>query len=371
MARAQALPSEASNEPVKLADIGAWKTALLSGRPVLSHLNADTTWLVQLPRSPTGPEAAPGGRSHFNILIDPWLDGPQSDVASWFSTQWHVEPPFVRTIKELSDVLAQLEGDHDIMRPPSPAAVRERGALIDAAVVSHEFTDHCHRKTLEELPKSTPAFATDKAARLISTWKHFSCVVAIPGFSGTEPDWAEVLRDKTGSLPPWLGIGRVVSQGNALYYHSAVAIVFELPSASHGESRDAEAIIYSPHGIKATDLADFRGCLGNGIETLALLHGLDDVRIWMTSQLNLGALNGIEAARACGAKYWVATHDEAKRGAGFISWLLRRRSYTLHDAVETERAKTRAVPASLEKPASPDFAFVSLGSGDALVLLAG
>ncbi|KAK0709252.1 hypothetical protein B0T26DRAFT_754489 [Lasiosphaeria miniovina] len=259
MARAQASPSEAANEPVKLADIGAWKTALLSGRPALSHLNADTTWL--------------------------------SDVASWFSTQWYVEPPFVRTIKELSDVIAQLEGDHEIMRPPSPAAVRERDALIDAVVVSHEFTDHCRRKTLEELPNSTPVFATDKAARLISTWKHFSR----------------------------LGIGRVVSQGNALYYHSAVAIVFELPSASHGEN-----------------LADFRGCLGNGIETLALLHGLNDVRIWMTSQLNLGALNGIEAARACGAKYWVATHDEAKRGAGFISWLLHRRSYTLHDACKDQ-----------------------------------
>ena len=39
------------------------------------------------------------------------------------------------------------------------AMVEER--FIDAVAISHEFTDHCHRQTLEELDPSTPIFAND------------------------------------------------------------------------------------------------------------------------------------------------------------------------------------------------------------------
>lgn len=33
------------------------------------------------------------------------------------------------------------------------------------------------------------------------------------------------------------------------------------------------------------------------------------------------------------ARYWVATHDEVKKGGGFISWFLKRRVWTLEDAL--------------------------------------
>ncbi|KAK3381958.1 hypothetical protein B0H63DRAFT_216772 [Podospora didyma] len=339
---------------VKLSDTGAWRTALASGRPVLAHLNADTTWLIQLPYPASA--TAPEGRSHFNVLVDPWLQGPQSDVASWFSTQWHVQAPSVQTIKELNDILGQLEHEGNISKVDA--------SYVDAVAISHEFTDHCHRATLRELPRDTPVFATDKAAKLIRSWSHFDRVITTPGFSQTHEDWTSAIGDKTGSLAPWLGIGRIVTEGNALYYHSAVIIVFDLGTAAGSGRRDAEAIIYSPHGIKPADLAWIK-TPGKRINTLALLHGLDDVRIWMTSQLNLGALNGIEAVRACGARYWIATHDEVKKGAGVISWLLRRKSYGLQDAVKAEEAK---LDASGDSPAHYDF--VGLGSGDGLVLQA-
>ncbi|KAK3942645.1 hypothetical protein QBC46DRAFT_379597 [Diplogelasinospora grovesii] len=341
---------------LKLIESNNGRRALATGRPVLKHLNADTTWLIQLPYPASS--AAPEGRSHFNILIDPWLQGPQSDVASWFSTQWHVVAPSVKTIAELNTTLGQLEANdgHDA---PTP----EKGtSYIDAVIISHEFTDHCHRATLEELPAHTPVFATDKAAELIRSWSHFDFVITMPGFSGTDGDgssWTDVLGDKNGFLPSWLGVGRVVTEGNALFYHSSVVIVFDLQQ--NGAERQTEAIIYSPHGIKASDLACIKT---SGIKTLALLHGLDDVRIWMTAQLNLGALNGIEAVHASGARFWVATHDEAKRGGGLISWLLRRTSYTLRDAVEAEKAKRTDTDGSK----SPHYDFVELGSGHALVL---
>jgi hypothetical protein len=337
---------------VKLTDAAAWKAALASPRPVLAHLNADTTWLLQLPR-PATPPGAKSSRSHFNILLDPWLQGPQSDVASWFSTQWHVVAPSVKTISELEAALAEVD-------TTDPG---DSQSHIDLVVISHEFTDHCHRATLLELPKDVPVIATDKAADLIRSWKHFDTVITTPPFApGTA--WRDVLRDGTGSIPPWIGVGRVVTEGNALYYHSAVLIAFDLQNSSGAESKDAEAVIYSPHGIKGSDLASVRE---SGLRTLALLHGLHDVRITMMAQLNLGALNGVEAARVCGAKYWIATHDEAKQGGGLISWLLRRTVYTLRDAVEAAEARLDG-NASGNGGDESEYQFVELGSGDVLVL---
>lgn len=341
---------------ISLSDIAAWTAALASGRPVLAHLNADTTWLLQLPYPSASP--GPNGRTHFNILVDPWLRGPQSDVASWFSTQWHVVPPSIESMDELNSLLAQLE---DMAREAGQSA-------IDAVAISHEFTDHCHQATLLELPRGTPVFATDKAADLIRSWKHFDNVVTMAAFSGGKGS----LQDSLGHhlLPGWIGIGRVVTEGNALYYHSAVLIAFALSDASLSQSGPIEAVIYSPHGVKGSDLDCIKQ---SGIRSLALLHGLDDVRIWMTKQLNLGALNGLEAVRASGARYWISTHDEQKRGGGLISWFLQRTSYTLRDAVQTEEAK-QAMQAS-QMPAGgdelergTDYDFIELSSGEGMVL---
>lgn len=333
---------------VKASDMDAWKEALQSRRPVLVHLNADTTWLIQLPRPSSDSRR---DRTRFNILLDPWLQGPQTDVAAWFSTQWHVEAPLVQSMDELNTTLCELEGRN----PAAPA--------IDVVAISHEFTDHCHQATLLELPKETLIFATDKAADLVRSWSHFDTVVTMPGFPNAERS----LQDTLGHvrLPPWVGIGRVVTDGNALYFHSAVLIAFNLTSSTLATSEDGtvEAIVYSPHGIKGADLS----CLkASGIKTLGLLHGLDDVRIWMTAQLNLGALNGIEAVRASGAKYWIATHDEMKRQGGLISWLLRRTMYTLRDAVDAAEAKR--VAEKKEDGTESSYDFVQLGSGEAMVL---
>ncbi|KAK8051788.1 hypothetical protein PG993_003173 [Apiospora rasikravindrae] len=303
-----------------ISDRARLRSTLLQAtvEPVLIHLNADTTWLVSLPYPPTA--AAKGrGRSRFNILLDPWLQGPQSDVASWFSTQWHLVAPSVQTIDELNLLLAEVEPGDDDDKSKRTGEGRP-ASLIDVVAISHEFTDHCHETTLKELPRETPIFATDKAAELIRSWKHFDRVITTPGFSSENTaDWQKTLS--VSPLPDWVGIGRVITAGNALYYHSAIMIAFKAEedknmlegSNTNPDSTAAAAVIYSPHGIKAADLASVKSA---GIETRALLHGLHDVRIWMTKQLNLGALNGLEAVRASGAKYWIATHDEEKKGAG-------------------------------------------------------
>src|ERR1700761_8713869 len=194
---------------------GYFQHAHYSKAPILTHLNADTTWLLSLPY----PDQIdpPPGRSRYNILIDPWLDGPQEDVASWFSKQWHLIQSSIRTIAELNNVLRDAE-TAGLNR--SSEIGRESKSYIDAIAISHEFTDHCHRATLLDIDPSVPVFATTKAARLIRTWSHFESVSEMSGFTvGT--DWRSTSSD---ALPSWIGISRLVTSADALYYHSAVVI---------------------------------------------------------------------------------------------------------------------------------------------------
>ncbi|KAL9620465.1 MAG: hypothetical protein Q9160_005050 [Pyrenula sp. 1 TL-2023] len=185
--------------------------ALATRRPILTHLNADTTWLLSLAVPPE--EAIRTRRHRFNILIDPWLKGPQSDVASWFSTQWHSIQSSVETIEELNQYLEEVE--QLAAEAVTPALIehnKKKGARgskstsllngssngaslngatsdlsaastttsspspISAVIISHEFTDHCHRATLLELPPSTSIYATTAAVPLIKGWSHFHAI---------------------------------------------------------------------------------------------------------------------------------------------------------------------------------------------------
>lgn len=437
---------------IPLQDREALKAALQSPHPVIIHLNGDTTWLLQLPYPTSGggddPDAAaspPPGRARFNVLLDPWLTGPQSDVASWFSTQWHVVAPGVQTLAELNGMLAELEGA--VLGTDAAGTGEEHGSggnknYIDVVAISHEFTDHCHEATLRQLPAAVPVFAADKAADLVRSWRHFDTVVTLPGFSAaavpspaTAPS-SSSWRDTLGvaPLPLWVGIGRVVTQGNALYYHSAVVVSFLRGWCDRSEGTtdpgpEAQAIVYSPHGIKASDISGLSTyhpvrvpsasasnstspppattasgsqkqerpptpstsansspspTLGpshteteahtttiptmpinplahdvkcpvpthdrpQGLQTLALLHGLHDVRLGLGSsslttarQLNLGGRSGAEAARAAGCRYWVATHDEVKRGGGLIAPLIGGRYMGVGDGRGVARRRRRS-----------------------------
>lgn len=210
---------------------------------------------------------------------------------------------------------------------------KEEERWIDAVVISHEFTDHMHMPTLLEVPPSVPVLATPKAYSAIKSWKHFDTVREIGRFGG---DWNQG-GDGGGVLPDWVGVSRVAYAGNdLLYYHSAVMLAFQSPSwdAETGEEGEAEAIIYTPHGISPSDIEPV-STANPKIRTLALLHGLQDISLG--AQLNMGAHNGLKVQRLLGAKYWIGTHDEVKKGGGIVSWFLDRKVVSLKDAIEKER----------------------------------
>ncbi|KAG4424195.1 hypothetical protein IFR04_002599 [Cadophora malorum] len=357
--------------------------SLSSRRPLLTHLNADTTWLLSLPY----PDPAPSneGSVYYHMLIDPWLRGGQSDVAKFFSQQWHVEESAVQTIAELENIVRGIEDATKGQTHSPPHSSGESSDFedyeeddeerrigvekpksmapkspIDAILVSHEFTDHMHKDTLLEAPPSIPVFAATKAASAIRSWKHFDFVGEIPRFGG---DWRE---SSVNPLPEWVGISRVAYAGqDLLYYHSAVMVTFPSSDGLEGENGQAEAVIYTPHGILPANLAPVAKA-SPAIRTLALLHGLQDISLG--AQLNMGAHNGLKVQRLLGAKYWVGTHDEVKRGGGIVSWFLDRKTISLKEAIEKEKEERGDEMKGSAVEGLKEVRFEDLGNGESLVL---
>jgi hypothetical protein len=340
------------------------RTSILasSGKsPLLHHLNADSSWLFQIPYPPNPSYPTSNDRrglkSYFNILLDPWLDGPQSDVAGWFSKQWHAIPPKYPSIKHVEELCKSVE---EVLENEVTA---EGERWIDAVVVSHEFTDHCHRQTLEGLDKSTAVFANDKAIELIKSWKHFdaSAIYEIPSFA---KDWLSLSKSP---LPAHISLSRLQDGGDFLYYHSAIVIAFTTRSEL-GQDQ-GQSLIYTPHGLPSSDTNPFADC-NPPLQTLALLHGLHDVQIpWTgpfssgTQQLNLGAHNAVKLQRQIKAKYWLSTHDEVKKGGGLVGLILKRDVITLEDAIKAEEEKLKGEEGSSEK-----IEVVDLENGKGMVL---
>ena len=287
--------------------------------PKLTHLNADSTWLITTPRPK---HDSVSGRIYYNILIDPWLQGFQVDGVSWFSKQWHAIEPAFKDLHELNAALREAEAKakaEDAVQSSNggikvePLEYKPVSSFIDLVIVSHEFTDHCHRETLLQLDPSTPVIAAQKAANAINSWRYFDNVRVMPMFSVASSDWRNT---SAAFLPPWLGVSRLVTGWDPLYLHAAVLIAFGSAEENWVEGSQygaAQAIIYSPHGILAQDLYQVKDAKP-ALETKALLHGLHDIDIGNAIQINRGAVNGLKAQRILNAKYWITTHDEVKVG---------------------------------------------------------
>lgn len=338
--------------------------ALRTHRPILTHLNEDTTWLLQLPYPPTPPELEyisnqppTTRRLWYNILIDPWFQGRSVEIAPWFFRQWHVIESSVQTAQELNErfkgfEVADAQSQLDTENGNTLCGIgKMRRQIIDAIIISHEFSDHCHKNTLLEFSSETPVFATEKAAKLIISWNHFTAVQVIPLFTARDVDWR---RTSTDPLPPWVGISRICSNSDPINLHAALIIAFNLgvnPSSDNikCDMDEGEAIIYTPHGTPA----EVFGLLHSAkppLRALALLHGLDEVSIGPFQGVNLGAHNGLRARRISQSKYWVLTHDEVRIEKGLISPFIKRKAIDLEEAMMKEREEAEGAHLSATKP---------------------
>lgn len=346
--------------------------SLSSNRPLLTHLNLDTTWLLSLPYPDKAESASnPHNRTFFHILIDPWLAGSQSDVARFFSQQWHSTESSASSIAAVESVIENIEnaarGQFENKQPisPPPSHDEDEDKWLGAVVVSHEFTDHMHKETLLEVPKLVPVYATAKAAGIIRSWDHFENVVDIERFEG---DWRTT---KHKLLPDWCSVSRVAYDGlDLLYFHSAIMIAWT-PGVKGKAAAEAEAVIYTPHGIDPENLSKMVESKPK-IQTLALLHGLQDVQIssgWtrtVKAQLNKGAHNGLKVQRMLKSRYWIGTHDENKKSGGIVSWFLDRKGISVREAVDLEKKGIEEEEG--KEMELGDVRFVELGNGESLLL---
>ena len=163
-------------------------------------------------------------------------------------------------------------------------------------------------------------------------------------------------------MPTWLGISRLVTKSDALYYHSAIIICAQKPDSGD----EAESIIYTPHGVESASFASVASAVPK-VHSLAFLHGLHDISITLTKQLNLGAHNALKAQRMLNAKYWCGTHDEVKQSGGLIALMLRRKQHTLGEALQREEKQRNVRKAFSEEGASVP-SFIDLKSGESLLL---
>lgn len=210
-------------------------------------------------------------------------------------------------------------------------------------------------------------------------------MITTPTFTTEAPDWRDY---SLPPLPAWLSISRLTASDDALYYHSALLITFathpflsstpkkrsslleiypEEPSSTSSSLEAAECVIYTPHGIPSLALAPIE-VADPPLHTLAFLHGLHDVKISAAQQLNLGAKNGLQAQRILQAKYWVATHDEVKKGGGLVAWFLRRKVWTIQDALKEARVESSGKDSPMEDDDFENVRFEEVGNGESRVL---
>ncbi|KAH9208154.1 hypothetical protein DL95DRAFT_480829 [Leptodontidium sp. 2 PMI_412] len=96
------------------------------------------------------------------------VSGPQSDVAAFFSRQWHAIPSAVQTGEELEELEEVAKKIEEAARPTNTAEPKE--SYVDAIIISHEFTDHMHQETLLSLPASISVIASPKVASIIRSY---------------------------------------------------------------------------------------------------------------------------------------------------------------------------------------------------------
>lgn len=152
----------------------------------------------------------------------------------------------------------------------------------DYLFISNPFTDHCNKETLLQFDPSIPLIAKTSILKKISKWKHFRHLVEL------EDAPVAIKEYKPGKFLDLV--------------HSMYLI----------ESEEGK-VLFAPHGAspKSAPKADVL------ITTTTRYH----LPFWLGGTVNLGMGPAESLYRQCGAKLFLSTHDEKKRGTGLVEKL--------------------------------------------------
>lgn len=233
----------------------------------LLHLNHDSSWLLTYTPSDRA-------RPPFNLVIDPWLAGAQYDIHPSFSRQIHTFKPHISSLSELEIILAN-------RTPPQ---------LIDAILISHPFTDHCHLQTLQTLSPTyqAPIFVgTEKTRAVLKDTRFEHHCHVIPLFKkGAATDFLQIRlsdlithpRTDDGSqegahaFPDDLHMMYIPTSNRldmtGIHLHGSIVIAV----GGCSDSPLAQSIIYSPHGMPSRSYKGFLQQYQDRLHVLALMQ---------------------------------------------------------------------------------------------------
>ena len=218
-----------------------------------------------------------------------------------FSRQHHLVQPAYSSISELETAI---------------------DAPISAILLSHEFTDHSHEKTLRTASSTVPVFGHPLAKVRVDGWQIFDNPV-IPfrvykkGDLSPLPDTLYSLAKKAQAADQQLtALPRDVSvlyvptddwydaAGDRLHALTIILFTAGVPTEK------TYSLLYSPHGVPISALEKSIEAL-NALpyhRCLALLHGWDHIALpWPLGKVNLGKDSGKNIAERLMPKYWLRT----------------------------------------------------------------
>ncbi|KAK3654548.1 hypothetical protein LTR56_003194 [Elasticomyces elasticus] len=323
-------------------------------RPWVHHLNGDTSWLIQIPRTDGS------SRAFFNLLLDPWFDGVEVAMHRFLHEQEHLVPSAVKVIAELEEFLIQTEAIAQRLRGgfATPDNDSAPASLLDAVVVTLDASDHCHKETLLEIHPSVPAYGLKRSAKLMSCFHHFDKVHTIPFYSSGSR-WQDA-SISVGSSGITLSGLQTPNDYSTLFYGCVVAFPngqSNLVDLDQGNGElstpSTEAIVYLPHGIRPAYLAHL-ATAKPAIRYVALIQGLNIANFG----IKFGGWNFDSTLGA------FATHDEHKTHFGLTSMFETTIKYRMEDAI------AHALDAEEARTAPLGTHWRELDSGESISLLA-
>lgn len=253
----------------------------------LAKANHDSSWLIRYASS--------------RIVLDPWLLGSNIDFSPYFSKQDHTNP---------------------FLKPEELIAMATENAIEPVVVVSHQFTDHFSRETLEVLPSTWRTFAEPKwAIGKVRSLSHFK----LPTTPIEEPSKGATIggaqRYCIGQSGEAVSFAFFRATGLTDVLHNALLISL-YPSMDAKEPE--ETMVYCPHGIHPHTAEAISSYLqGTRISVLICTISVYQIPELLGGTLNLGLEAAMGVATKLGAKVLLDTHSEDKTKEGVVGkWSL-------------------------------------------------
>jgi len=235
----------------------------------VKRLNLDSSWHISYNNS--------------EFLIDPWLIGSEVDGFKWLNEQWHIKDPV--QISELPN--------------------------YDFILISQNYEDHCHIKTLREFPEDKTLIATEKAYNKLKKEFPKREIILL------EDNKVTSYKDLTFlSLRP----NKIL---DPVYYSLVIA-------------NNNESIFYAPHGFTLND-KQLKLVNTNKVKLLITTFTEFEIPKIMGGKVNPGMENVYELYNQIKPLNTINTHDEEKKAKGLVSSLAKIK-YADFDEIESKNS---------------------------------